>query len=47
MAGLVIAFNLWGSRRSGSTRDPKKEIEDYQTCINFLKDSEKKYVTVI
>ncbi|KJA21189.1 hypothetical protein HYPSUDRAFT_67935 [Hypholoma sublateritium FD-334 SS-4] len=42
-AGLVISLNLWGSGRSGFIKDPTKQMEDFQTCVNFLKESEKRW----
>jgi len=42
-AGLIISLNLWGSGRSGLIRDPGKEIKDLQTCLDVLKEAEKRW----
>ncbi|KAI0260431.1 fungal-specific transcription factor domain-containing protein [Gloeopeniophorella convolvens] len=43
VAGVIILLSLWGAKRSGTTLDAMKEMEDVRKCLKVLEAAESRW----
>ncbi|KAI0298020.1 fungal-specific transcription factor domain-containing protein [Multifurca ochricompacta] len=43
VAGVIILLSLWGAKRSGTSLDPEREMQDVRKCIKFLELAESRW----